>query len=91
MTDNHTPEPWRYQACEKEYGYRWQGANIGSEHDGGTELVYGDGPDLRRVEDARRIVACVNACKGLPTEELERYGIGCLDFLPYTPTKSDPG
>lgn len=25
-----------------------------------------------RQEDARRIVACVNACKGISTEELER-------------------
>lgn len=26
-------------------------------------------------ENARRIVACVNACRGLPTEELEQKGI----------------
>lgn len=24
-------------------------------------------------EDARRLVACVNACAGIPTEDLERY------------------
>lgn len=26
-------------------------------------------------EDLRRIVACVNACKGLSTDELERFGL----------------
>lgn len=26
---------------------------------------------MNRIEDARRIVACVNACAGLPTEQLE--------------------
>ena len=26
---------------------------------------------MNRIEDARRIVACVNACAGLPTEKLE--------------------
>lgn len=26
-------------------------------------------------ENARRIVACVNACRGLPTDELERKGL----------------
>ncbi|SIR65779.1 hypothetical protein SAMN05880558_12419 [Aeromonas sp. RU39B] len=27
------------------------------------------------IADARRIVACVNACRGLPTDELEQKGI----------------
>lgn len=30
---------------------------------------------MNRIEDARRIVACVNACRGLPTEELEEKGL----------------
>lgn len=30
---------------------------------------------MNRIEDARRIVACVNACRGLPTEELEQKGL----------------
>lgn len=29
----------------------------------------------RSEEIARRIIACVNACNGLPTEELETYGL----------------
>lgn len=28
-----------------------------------------------RPEDSRRIVACVNACAGIPTAEIERKGI----------------
>jgi len=30
---------------------------------------------LFNEEDARRIVACVNACRGLPTDELEQKGL----------------
>lgn len=30
---------------------------------------------MNRIEDAHRIVACVNACRGLPTDELERKGL----------------
>jgi hypothetical protein len=29
-------------------------------------------------EDARRIVACVNACAGIPTEDLERWGTSLI-------------
>ena len=31
---------------------------------------------MNRIEDARRIVACVNACAGLPTEKLESSPLG---------------
>lgn len=30
---------------------------------------------LFNEDDARRIVACVNACRGLPTDELEQKGL----------------
>lgn len=66
----HTPEPWRAQA--------W------SSHAARTVLV--DDPAAltgKRViaecdteEDARRIVACVNACAGLTTDLLECKTIG---------------
>ncbi len=32
-----------------------------------------------REENARRIVACVNACAGIPTEDLESVGVGSVD------------
>ena len=37
--------------------------------------------DTRTEENnanARRIVACVNACKGIRTDDLEHGGVGCL-------------
>lgn len=38
--------------------------------------------DAAEIEDARRIVACVNACEGVPTEKLESGGVGsCLQVM----------
>lgn len=64
MSETHTPEPWRY------------------ENDGESVLLYADGEyvgeaDCRHADietdeiNARRIVACVNACQGVSTEVLE--------------------
>ena len=59
----HTQEPWSY----------------GEDNDGwyvekdGLQIAHG-----LTEEDARRIVACVNACAGLPTEVLERYKLGVI-------------
>ena len=33
------------------------------------------------VKNARRIVACVNACAGIPTDKLEQAGQGSIDGL----------
>lgn len=41
-------------------------------HAADIELV----ESMNRLEDARRIVACVNACAGLPTEQLESSPLG---------------
>lgn len=63
MTQQHTPEPW----------HAVPGANL-------TLLAVGDAASITRerqlggvlsAADARRIVACINACAGIPTEELE--------------------
>lgn len=69
MTIKHTPEPWQVHqdasgdvfisSAETSFHI----AEIGSEDD---EAV---------IPDARRIAACVNACRGLPTEELEQKGL----------------
>lgn len=61
---SHTPEPWIVNGwirieSEHEHGFVNDGWIIG-------DL---DGPDAK--ENARRIVACVNACKGISTKTLE--------------------
>lgn len=71
----HTPEPWR----------------IGRTGiTGAVSIVAGDRPptlvteviqsctDQPAMENARRIVACVNACAGIPTEELEQGVVQAL-------------
>jgi hypothetical protein len=51
---SHTPEPW------------YENENT---IDSDTRLVAGIG-SIRRDGDLKRIVACVNACAGIPTEHL---------------------
>lgn len=66
MTE-HTKEPWAhrngriYQADRDVLTI----ANIARASDGDYS-----------ENNARRIVACVNACEGLPTEPLEQFGLG---------------
>lgn len=67
---NHTPEPWGVPA---------DGDLLLSDADGNI-LITGGGHDdygliayATSVDDARRIVACVNACAGVDTELLEAY------------------
>ncbi|MGU5671202.1 hypothetical protein ACV1CZ_10755 [Aeromonas caviae] len=69
----HTPEPWviwnggdgimMYGAREPKRG----GVALMCSN----ELVSG----RTAIANARRIVACVNACRGLPTDELEQKGL----------------
>ena len=62
--EHHNPEPWK------------EGGEVFS---GGTGALLGvllldkDGKRIGvlPIKAARRIVACVNACRGMPTEELE--------------------
>lgn len=73
---SHTQEPWRYTPAETEEDdgriYVTTGANIvGS----GSESIFRvDLDEIAGLDDAnaRRIVACVNACAGIPTEHLVR-------------------
>ena len=74
----HTPEPWKinhddsteeWSIVTNQYGSIV--ANVNEET--GPELA-GSIPVMRKMpgmENARRIVACVNACAGLPAEQLE--------------------
>ena len=63
MEQKHTPEPWRV------VGYSEIVAKTGDAQYAGVASV------LHNENDARRIVACVNACRGLSTDELERFGL----------------
>lgn len=64
----HTPEPW------------WRdGREVGSSPIMDIKVGRIDGADYSQATaNARRIVACVNACAGMPTEEIESYGFGAL-------------
>jgi hypothetical protein len=61
----HTAEPWKVQ----------------KPHAGNRGFEIADSSGLNQVcqdvneANARRIVACVNACRGLPTDELEQRGL----------------
>ena len=82
MSENkHTPEPWRTDAeCGFPQDIHDSKGNLflrcGSDFD---NEIYGEA-------NARRIVACVNACAGLPTEVLERYKLGVIG-VDYKSTK----
>jgi hypothetical protein len=58
----HTPEPWRADRGVVSRGLEV----IAVCHSNGTEIFNENGKI-----DASRIVACVNACRGIDTEELE--------------------
>ena len=75
MTE-HTPEPWHV--------YNQPGGGqtaISSKRTHGiTEgiafmdaVLIGPQHSAKRLANARRIVACVNACEGISTEELEQH------------------
>lgn len=68
MTQQHTPEPWAIH--EDASGDIFIS---GSDHTYITEI--GNPDEDGAAADARRIVACVNACRGLPTDELEQKGL----------------
>lgn len=66
MEQKHTPGPWRY--CPANNGHMIAGAKPGylaEVRDCGSGDVHAN---------ARRIVACVNACEGLDTYLLENSG-----------------
>lgn len=58
-----TPAPWRIEPANKKNCWRIVGANnqVVSTFSGSMDM-----------ENARRIVACVNACEGLPDDTLGR-------------------
>ena len=59
----HTPEPWKVAPHDEDFA-----EIVGSD---GSDIVFGLDTVYVKIEDAARIVACVNACKGLTNEELQ--------------------
>ncbi len=72
MSDvQHTPEPWKIGDGKPPFA-SWAGQILGQHSDGEFILATCNQnyPEDAKA-NARRIVACVNACRGIPTEDLE--------------------
>ena len=68
MSENkHTPEPWR-TAARSGFPFHIDDARGESV---AMMLADDDHDEQRGLDNARRIVACVNACAGIPTDQLE--------------------
>ena len=65
---SHSPEPWAVCGCDGSKVCRIP--TIDFKHD--TVAV------TQNPADAERIVACVNACKGIPTEALQDAGYALI-------------
>lgn len=73
---NHTPEPWRVHSHHHPISNTWTHSLITDEEYGDVLGSVNTAPmDPRAEANARRIVACVNACRGLSTEDLEKTGL----------------
>ncbi len=62
---NHTPEPWNGKRI---------GISVHYFESIDAEITF-TGKSDEAMANARRIVACVNACRGLSTDELEQHGL----------------
>lgn len=70
----HTPEPWTFNKNDLR-GFDFQIRAAEGVQIGETQELLGKKRALANpAENARRIVACVNACAGIPTETLEETG-----------------
>jgi len=78
----HTPEPWKYEGEDDGDFVVW-GASPNDDFIGNVgarikEMMVIIDLDLA---NARRIVACVNACSGITTEQLNSIGSGGINSL----------
>lgn len=72
----HTPEPWKYTDDPSD-GCCWtHHVETVARDPQMPDYAHGSVADISGEENARRIVACVNACAGIPTEALEAGVIG---------------
>lgn len=87
----HTKEPWSVD----EIDYKSHQFYIRGSHDNGKPMTFGLGavahmPRSRLLptkENARRIVACVNACAGIPTELVEQGGFAAIPVATHREVK----
>lgn len=66
--DGHTKEPWHLRVMDGSIG------GIDSDEDYSVAQTHqrpNDSMHVERIANSRRIVACVNACAGISTENLE--------------------
>lgn len=75
MTIQHTPEPWVIDEREDLSTNFYSDDVTGSVIGGCPEYKFATRPLTERQANVRRIVARVNACRGLPTDELEQKGL----------------
>lgn len=69
----HTPEPWKVDPDDRP-GYEWNNHIVSATDPNQTIcfMTHDNTPaNIEGEANARRIVACVNACKGIKTESLE--------------------
>jgi len=66
---SHGPEPWSYEG---------RGTLVDADDESITYFTHEWGEDVLSDADAERIVACVNACAGIPTEALAAMPTGGL-------------
>ncbi len=73
MSEQHTPTPWGFSRDDE------NGVEFNITSDKWYVAVCCDAPGNAFPQDnARRIVACVNACAGIPTDDLEQCPSGGL-------------
>ena len=76
MSEQHTPTPWGFSRDDE------NGVEFNITSDKWYVAVCCDAPGNAFPQDnARRIVACVNACAGIPTDDLEQCPSGGLFHL----------
>lgn len=88
MNDKHTPGPWDVERAPQNEGYDRayviERNPLPYSPQQGRRLAIVHGHSMENAEaNARRIVACVNACEGLDTKMIERFPLNklgdCLD------------
>ena len=79
--EGHTAEPWKVFTSTD--GMKLLGVGQAKTAEGITDYRGGiwNWDDKEGIANARRIVACVNACKAIGIEVLERRGLGYLAGL----------
>jgi hypothetical protein len=73
--DKYTPEPWKVGEGRTGSLMTWPGSVIGQHESGDSMVIASCNQNFIELafENAKRIVACVNALEGIPTEELEGW------------------